>query len=236
MAVGWLDGGASRARNAATRRAARPASVTLASAVLALAVIATATGCSGSGYRYVNNSSEKTFFKLPTRWELYRVNLSSGTSGSSATSAPAAKPWQVIFDSSLNPSAKHLDDTVPTSPVGTAEVIPLSQFQYRDEVSQKNLRAWFFNGKDPVELAQGGDTSVAILSYKEITTSAGARGNRIVVTLTQEDGKAVTIDQTAMVNKAVDRVYRLTVKCEASCFAQRRREISTITDSWQVRA
>ena len=37
----------------------------------ALAIAVLAAACSGTGYTYVKNSDDQTYFKVPDKWKLY---------------------------------------------------------------------------------------------------------------------------------------------------------------------
>ncbi|MET0912648.1 MAG: hypothetical protein ABWZ68_05060, partial [Acidimicrobiales bacterium] len=68
----------------------------------------------------------------------------------------------------------------------------------------------------------------------DINLDGGFHGQRIVFELEIESGEVVTIDQTALVDPETTEVYRLLIKCEAHCYADRRAEIDDIVDSWTI--
>src|SRR5215211_2391755 len=83
-----------------------------------LAAVFAIGACGSNDYRYVNNSSEGTFFKIPSDWRIYRIKAEEVTDRPSP--AERQGPWHVVFDSSAKPDAAHADEARPQEPVGQA--------------------------------------------------------------------------------------------------------------------
>jgi hypothetical protein len=196
--------------------------------VLAAALLLAA--CGGSDYRYVSNSSDKVFFKIPKDYELYRIETAEPEGRPSAAAVQGADPWHVVFDSAPEPSETHADASAPSHVVGQALVIPLSGVQ-GDQLSSKDLRS-FFLGSDPLDLAET-DPDVEIVSFEPIAED-GYRGSRVVLNLKEGDAWT-TYDQTSFLDASASRAYLFDVRCESSCFEDNRDAIRQIVDSWQVR-
>lgn len=208
--------------------AARP--LLLASALAALALAA--AGCS-SDYRYVNNSAEQTFFRLPAGVEVFRIRTEQPTDRPAPLDLSSTDTWNVIFDGAAEASPDHFDDAAPADIVGQASIIPVGA-ETSEGLSVKQARAALAGGSDPIEAAQSGDAGVEIVSFE--TISDGARnGSRVVFNQEVEDGVWTTFDQTSLIDVAARKVYFFEVKCESSCFKDNRDQISQIVDSWQVR-
>jgi hypothetical protein len=204
------------------RRAGAAAAVVLGVAVAA---------CGTNDYRYVSNSSEGAFFKVPRSWELFRVRQEAPTD----RPAPATSgegPWHVVFDSAPDADEAHMDESAPEHPVGQALIIPLTASQ-GDGLSTKQLRGVLF-GTDPLDAADQGTGDVEIVDFEQITTGAGLRGSRVVFNY-QVDGSWATADQTTLLDDKASRAYVFEVRCESTCFDEHREEISRIVQSWQVR-
>ncbi|HEX9258274.1 MAG TPA: hypothetical protein VF855_01975, partial [Acidimicrobiales bacterium] len=118
--------------------------------VLAVAAVLGASGCSEPGYKYVNNSDEGTFFRLPDSFEVFRVKEERPEGRPTASTPGGEQAWHVAFDSAPQPDVDHAGQDAPDHVTGQAIVFPLTA-TVGDAVSAVDLRS-FFLGKDPVEL------------------------------------------------------------------------------------
>lgn len=194
--------------------------------------------CGGSGYEYVSNDSAGIFFRVPDDWSVIDVETDDGTLGRPGVPLD----WVRVVDSSPVPTATNYLTPVPTSPVGIAVVEPVETATQRDELSLEMLRTYALSGYveetdtpvDPLALNQEADGLVEVVDGYDINLAGGFHGQRIVFELEVEPGQVVTIDQTALVDPDTTEVYRLLIKCEAHCYADRRAEIDAIVDSWTI--
>jgi len=199
-------------------------------AVAAVGLTLALTACGGSDYQYVNNSTDHVFFKVPKEYQLFRIQTAEPEGRPAPADTGAVDPWHVVFDSSPDPSEANADATAPTSVVGQALVVPLSETQ-GDQLSSKALRS-FFLGDDPLDMAQN-DPNVEIVSYEPISFD-GYRGSRVVLNYKQGD-VWTTYDQTSFLDPAATKAYLFDVRCESTCFEDHRDAITQIVNSWQVK-
>jgi hypothetical protein len=200
------------------------------------------TACSyDSGFTYVNNETEHTFAKVPSSWKLFKISKVVSPDRPTPI-ANTDTTWQVVFDSSAKPTADNISVDLPTSPVGQVQIFTVNadyrgDTTFHDGVSIGTLRSYATNfALDPVAAVKQGNDAVELVSYSEIKTAKGLRGNRVVFNWRVQPGKWVTIDQTAYLDAATSKFYRLIMKCESSCFKQNRNTFSQIADSFHVRA
>jgi hypothetical protein len=203
----------------------------LAGAAAVVAVGVGASACGTNEYRYVSNSSEGAFFKVPSGWELFRIRQEAPTDRPAPATAGEG-PWHVVFDSAPEPDETHAEESAPTHPVGQALILPLSASQ-GDTLSTKQLRSVLF-GTDPLDAADQGTGDVEIVDFEQITTGSGLRGSRVVFNYRVDDGWA-TADQTTLLDDKASRAYVFEVRCESECFQEHRDQITQIVRSWQVR-
>jgi hypothetical protein len=204
--------------------------VRLGVAVGAVGLAVALAACGGSDYRYVNNSSDHVFFKVPKDYELFKIQAAEPDGRLAPMDTGTALPWHVVFDSSPEPSETNADATAPTDVVGQALVIPISQTQ-GDQLSSKDLRS-FFLGSDPLDMAQS-DANVEIVTYEPIAFD-GYRGSRVVLNYKQGD-VWTTYDQTTFLDPTATKAYLFDVRCESTCFEEHQNAIKQIVDSWQVK-
>jgi hypothetical protein len=203
-----------------SRRAVRW--VTVAAAVLLVA------GCGAADYKYVNNASEGTFFKVPAGWKLFRVVPEDVTDRPEAPQGQS--PWHVVFDSAGQPTMDHADEERPELPVGQAMIFEIDGEQ-GDRLSPADLRSAFL-GEDPLD-ASGSD--VEVVDFEQITTDSGLRGSRVVFNQQTADGDWVTTDHSSLINAAGTKVYVFEVKADSQAFKADADQIKLIVDSWQVK-
>jgi hypothetical protein len=201
-------------------------------ALAVVGVLAVVAGCGQNQFRYVDNSTEGAFFKVPSGWKLYRVKAATPTDRL-APQATSDGRWQVVFDSAAKPDETHVDDPAPKDIVGQALILPLTA-QQTDAVSAADLRSIFL-GQDPVAAAQQGSSDIEIVSFNPVTTGSGLRGSRVVLNMKVDDKTWSTYDQTTLMDAAGSKVYAFEVRCESTCFKQNHDRIDQIVQSWQVK-
>ncbi len=196
------------------------------------------TSCGGSGYEYVSNDAAGIFFKVPDDWSVFEVDTDPGTLGRPGVPLD----WARVVDSSASPTVTNFISAVPAEPVGAAFVEPVETAAQRDALDLEMLRTYALAGyleegtepADPLALNQEPDGPVEVVNGYDVNLEGGFRGQRIVFNLEVAPGQIVTIDQTALVDPETTEVYRLVIKCEAHCYADRQDEIDEIVDSWTI--
>jgi hypothetical protein len=205
------------------------------------AVTLSACGTADSGFVYLNNTSERTFVKVPEGWKRYQVKKEVSKERPAPIPTTSNK-WTVVFDASDKPSAGNIDQAAPTSPVGQIEISEFNadyrgDTSFHDGINISSLRQFATDFQlDPVDAVKNGNDAVELVSYSEITTKTGMRGNRMVFNWRVAPNSWVSIDQTTYLNATTSKFYRLIVKCESTCFKANRNTIDQIADSFQVRA
>jgi len=186
----------------------------------------------GSDYHYINNAQERTFFRVPSGMEVFRIRSEQPTDRVAPITSPVAnEAWNIVFDDDDSPSPDHVTDPSPAAIVGQAEIIPVGA-STAEGLSVKQARAALAGGDDPLDAT---DSSTEIVSYSTLNQPGGLIGSRVVYNREVEDGVWTTFDQSSLIDVAGRKVYFFEVKCEASCFKAQRNRISQIVDSWQVR-
>jgi hypothetical protein len=195
-------------------------------AVLALAVAGAA--CSSSGYHYVKNSDDRTYFKVPDEWRLFDEDELTARLTPRERDSVRETSWQVAFDASPRPSLKHLLAPKTKHPNGYATVQQLD-FNASDNISLSALRNFFFDIDAAVQNEVG-----AIVAYEQLEPDGGFRGFHLVAEVQTQDGNVVTVDQTMLLDQATSRLYALIVTCNAQCYDDNADQIGRVVDSWTV--
>jgi hypothetical protein len=210
-------------------------------AALGLVALTLALGaCSRSSYEYVSSSDRKAYFKIPANWEFYDKRdllVASGQSLSTATNDQF--PWLIGYDSSPDPSVKHVIDIGdPTSyPVVMAQVEQLPN-QVRDQFSINSLRNWVYP-VDRLIQANAGE----MVSYDDnLVVEGGLHGLRMTFDVTLggnssviAGNKVIRATQTAYVDPKTNRLYLFLIRCESHCYRDNKALIDQITNSWTVK-
>ena len=210
---------------------------TRAAFVLALVVIAAA--CSRSGFQYVENKDEGLFLKLPDSWAVFQLEETNNppqTVGDLLAQplVAEASSWQIVFDSTPDPSASNVTSAgVPEHVIGLAEIQPIALGE-RDTTSLASLRSLILRGtSDPVSEAREADSTIDLILDIDIMSNS-LRGNRVIFSNTVSDNAEVTFDQLILVDAATSRYYRLVVFCESSCYSANKLLIDEIVESLTV--
>jgi hypothetical protein len=200
-------------------------------AVVLVALASLATACAGSGFHYVKNSDDHTYFKVPNSWKLYGEDavLNAEKSLSKEEREVARDSgWQTAFDASPKPSLRHVSNVDARYPTGGALVQHLSA-KDADAISLESLRNLFF---DIDGTANGKPATV--ISYEPVEFDGGVHGSHLVARLTK--GKvSITVNQIAVLNPETSKVYALVVKCSTACYNRQQSKIEKVVDSWTVK-
>jgi hypothetical protein len=203
----------------------------MTSLTLAVAAAVLLTGCAGSGFTYVQSSANKTYFKVPEDWQVYDKDQVLGLDRR-RPSQPQADPglkYLAVFDADPNPSLEH-DLQTATSPFGVVKVRQLSP-EERDTFSLQSLRNEVVPIDDILEQEVG---QIQLIQEPESIVKGGLRGSRLVYTVVTDNG-SFTVDQTGLVDASTNMLYFFIVGCESECFAENRRTISEVADSWTIK-
>jgi len=201
-------------------------------AIAALAVALLGSACSSTGYHYVKNSEDHTYFKVPEAWKLYdedqvlKVYAKDLSPREKATERDTS--WQVVFDASPKPSLQHLGDPKARHPNGIAVVRQLS-FDDADTLSLGSLRNLFYDVDTAVQNQMG-----EVIAYEPLEPDGGFHGFHLVAEVDAEKGGVVTLDQTTLVDQATSKVYTLLVTCDATCYDDNVDQIERVVKSWTV--
>ncbi len=209
---------------------------------VAMTAFAIVASCGGSKFIYINNGAEKTFFKVPGAWKLYRLTQTDLEGRLPASSKSSEILWHVAFDQSSAPDASHLDEKSPGAVVGSAEIYGLSN-GVSDQMSISRVRTLAMTpfdstktGFDPILQDPGVPAKWEVVSNAMVNSPKGLQGTRVVVNVPADDtGKSwTTVDSITMFDAARGRAYLLTLWCEAACYKQNRGAIDEIATSWKV--
>jgi hypothetical protein len=233
-----------------TRRLARSAA--------ALAVAASLGGCTaatvkGDDTAYISNPQEEVFVRIPTGWAQLSINPYRANTTDRIDGIPRSpNGWARMADAAPKPSERHADATSPEHPVAILTVLDLptdwrsQNTTGRDGISLSLLRGLASGeagaGVDPLPAFNDGDPNVELISYRDAfmdgrTWGTHVRANFRLQTDPADPGRDrwTTVDQWALVDYRQSKLYRLTVKCEASCFRKNKAEIDRIVSSFRIK-
>jgi hypothetical protein len=198
-----------------------------------LVAVGLLAGCANSGYDYVKSSSDRTYFKVPSKWTLYDEEALADRFNGDLTDAQRRQllddTWRVAFDASPTPTLRHLLETGAKDPSGVALVRTLT-FDDADTVSLSALRNYFFDVDKALE-----DGTGEVVTYEDLQLDGGFRGSHLVANLSMSDGGAMTIDQTILLDQATTKLYALIVSCSSVCYERNSGDIKKVVESWTVR-
>lgn len=194
----------------------------------ALAIGVLAAACSSSGYSYVKNSDDRTYFKVPDQWTIFDEDALTEDLAPRERDTARETSWQVGFDASPKPSLRHLLDVKSKHPTGFAVVQELD-FDAADTISLMGLRNAFFDVDAAVQNQAG-----EIVGYEPIELDGGFHGFHLVADLVTDSGRTVTLDQTTLLDQATSKMYALIVTCEATCYEDNADKIDRVVSSWTV--
>jgi len=199
--------------------------------LLSLAV----AGCAAPQFTYVTNSSQHTYFKVPSGWS----EISATALDHAVDSTPQSGVWTVGYDGSTPPEADHVLGAANQQPFAYSVVAPVNQTT-ANELSYNDLRDFFLpvTAAARASAAKSGFplTNFRLLGDSMLELPQGVHGVRVVYDYSYPDGSVNTFDQVALTNADDTVVYLLLVHCLASCYSKHQSEIDTVMTSFTVRS
>jgi hypothetical protein len=195
-------------------------------------------GCAAPQFTYVTNSSQHTYFKVPSGWRQISAGaLAAAVNGGS--SKPQAGVWTVGYDGSTQPEANHVLGAANQQPFAYSVVAAVNQTT-TNELSYNDLRDFFLPVTSAARstAARSGFplTNFKLISDSMLELSQGVHGVREIYDYSYPDGSVNTFDQVALTNADDTEVYLLLVHCLASCYSKHQSEIDTVMKSFTVRS
>jgi hypothetical protein len=232
--------------------------LTAAAAVAAAGLLGACAALPQGDHRWVQNSKEGMFVRIPREWRTYTINPYDVNTERPAPLRRATARWSMVLDSSpaaskaknktlagdenKKSSIKALRSTFPRHLIAEMSVQPMTSDwttgdpdpTLREAVSIGFLGNGAVNG-DPVKDFMGGDPNYEVVSYKEVARKDGLWGADLRINFQVEPFKWVTVDQHILINRSRTKMYRLLVKCESSCFKRNYGEAKRLASTWTVK-
>ncbi len=195
------------------------------------------TGCAGPSQQYGFSKAEGVYFALPNSWHQISSKSLNAHEATSTTAGAAEKlalvKWQVGYSTDPKIGPKEVFNFEPTdSPIAFARVRSL----FPDEinaVSYNTLRDLIVPITDWVTNPNAATPEFSIIDDYEVAEKS-ARGVRTIFSFTK-NGRAQTVDQTAMVSTDRQTIYIFIIRCSDACYAKNKVEMTKISDSFTVR-
>jgi hypothetical protein len=194
-----------------------------------LIVLLALAACGGPDAKYVSNAKAGLFVKIPTRWQT--VELQAGDVKPDGLAA-TPEVWRVGIDGAPEPRRSDFESNAPSEPNGLVEVIPIDPSKLNSSPSLAMLRDLVTQTTDP-STGQATTAPVSILRDEEVSMSSGYWGLRTTVQSTA--APQVTLEQLALFDPGVHRLYRVTINCSSACFSAHADDIESILDSLTLR-
>ncbi len=196
-----------------------------------------AGACAAPSYTYVKDPAADAIFKLPRDWtvydqtQIYRHSNPNATEESAVTATSGE--WLVGFDASSTPSLNHLLDSTAADPTGFAKVRPVTSAEHTTFASPTALRNLVINLDQNLKAHPD---LVKVVSSQTLHLPGGFKGLRVTFGIRSDTSSPYfTINQTALVDATVQKLYMLVIACQSSCYLQSQRAIDQVVESWTVK-
>jgi hypothetical protein len=217
-----------------------------AAIVALLGVWALTAGCGEPQFRYVANTDEQTYFKVPNSWqEIDSEVIDDSFDGienddSVAVDARRQLWWSVAYDSDELPAPEHMTDIgTSESPVLYVSIRRQLPFQ-RDMTSFDLMRDIFLpvseTRRELVAQSGAGLNGFEALYDEVLNGAEGVHGVRTVFSYEFPTGVLHTFDQTVYANQDSTVLYIMLIRCTARCYRERAVELNDIATSFTVRS
>jgi hypothetical protein len=206
----------------------------LLAATLSLAIL---SSCAAPQFTYVADSSQNTYFKVPSGWHQLSAQAVAAALKSIGESGSGA--WSSAYDADSVPNASHFLPTEANQPFVFAEVGQLTSAA-SDSLSYNGLEDSFLpvtsTARSNAASAGFPLTGFKLVSEQTVTPGQGVHGVQEIYDYTYPGGVAETFSQVALTNADQTIVYLLIVHCSSSCYSQNQTNIDAVTSSFTVRS
>jgi hypothetical protein len=189
--------------------------------------------CAGTGYHYVKNSGDNTYFKVPDTWKLYDqeavLNALKGALSKDEIQQRRDTTWTTVFDASPAPTLRHLANGSPRYPLGRAVVQPLSA-EASDAASLQSLRNIFYDVDNALEKG-----TAEVLKYEPVELDGGFHGSHLVARMEGKGASSITFNQVAVFDQSTSKVYAISIFCNTDCYNNYESKIDNVIKSWTVK-
>lgn len=196
----------------------------------------TVTGCGAPQYTYVANSSQNTYFKVPSGWhEIGASALQKAMDNALGSSAGGG--WQVAYEAGGNPTASDFLSFGNSHPFLFAEIGMLNPTASQ-ALSYDSLKDFIFpvtstaRGAEPAGFPLTGFKS---LRDEQLTPGQGVHGVRETFDYSY-GGQTDTFDEVALTNADQTVVYYLLLHCTTSCYSADQNQINDVMSSFTIRS
>jgi hypothetical protein len=218
----------------------------LAAAVLAmLGALSLTVACGDPEYTFVQNSDEKTYFKVPYAWTKIDQRpidsmIGGTTEGSFADLLHKQRTWSVAYDAAEDPSSLHMTSAmVNTDPVFYFAIQKLKTAE-QDAISLDVMRDYFLpvteTRRSMAEQSGSGLGGFELLGDEVKQPAPGLHGVRVIYNYQLPSGIHHTFDQSVYVNSDSSTLYFLLFRCSFDCYVARKAEIDEVVASFTVRS
>jgi hypothetical protein len=214
--------------------------------VVLLGVLSLTAGCGEPEFRYVSNTDEQTYFKVPHSWHEIDSGVIDasfdGIENEESVAVDARKQlwWSVAYDSDESPAPEHMTDVgTSDSPVIYVSIRRQLPFQ-RDMTSFDLMRDIFLpvseTRREAMAEAGAGLDGFEALYDEVLNGNDGVHGVRTVFSYEMPTGILHTFDQTVYANQDSTVLYIMLIRCTARCYRERAVELNDIATSFTVRS
>jgi hypothetical protein len=195
-------------------------------------------GCGAPTYRYVSNSIESTYFRVPRSWDVQDIPVEPVDRIDSGNE-DVLPVWRVMLDASsepdlvhsellMNPAADPLDE-----PAGTVQIYDVTG-GFNEKLSLSAARSAIL-GFDPLFMGDEVKDTVEIITRQPLAPNDGLQGSRVIFNFRPTvDDPWRTMDLVSAFDQSRGRLYILLIGCSGECFKREQTTISDFVSSWKV--
>jgi hypothetical protein len=209
----------------------------LVALLMGCAVTVPTAACGAPQYTYVKNSSDRTYFKVPSSWRAIDEKALEQLSSGGSTASEKSDTWAVAYDAADVPSPAHLVDKDTSEPIVYASVQHVPEAA-RGQVSLDTLRDLLLPvtpaARDGAAAGSATFTDFNLVEETVLTSQPGLRGVHEVFQYRVQKGPLQTFDKTAYANNDASKVYVMLLRCSSECYKARRAELESVTASFTV--
>jgi len=200
---------------------------------LAAVALLMLTSCGSSGSRYLANTKEKVYLRVPTSWHDVLLSKSVQDPLLQATSDAKLLSKSVVSTQSNAVEQKDLDGDSPIATMSVYETTGAFNQQLSASLARRAAGLVSF---DPLLPGTEDEGKSEVIDFDAAPKNAKISGSRVVYRMRSDKTTdwLLTVNLSTFFDPSKSRLYALEVVCSPECYDKSSNEINRIVNSWKI--
>jgi len=200
---------------------------------LAAVALLIMTACGSSGSRFLANTHEKVYLRVPSSWHDVQLSKSVQDPLLQATSDAKLLSKSVVSTQANAVEQKDLDGDSPIATMSVYETTGAFNQQLSASLARRAVGLVSF---DPLLPGSEDDGLSEVIDFDAAPKNAKISGSRVVYRMRNDKTSdwLLTVNLSTFFDPSKSRLYALEVVCSPECYDKSSAQINRIVNSWKI--